>query len=318
MGLDPAARLRAQNLRATPQRRAILGAFRDGADEHLAAEEIYARASAQVEGISRGTVYATLAELSDLGLLASLGTQEPVRYEVNVGPHQHFRCRLCRRSFDVDIRTPSTAGLAKTGHAVESVSVIVEGVCVECQDYVRGLADGAEEFRATRQIGGSLLASLLCASHESALGPVALAASSAGLVRLAFDDHADFDPLRRQARTRRGPRAGREHIRTAIASVDRLLAGDKVQPGDPVDWAAAAPARSEALDRTRDIPWGEQRSYHQLDLDLGAYECGHVMGTNPLPLLFPCHRVTQGTSVPDAYVGGPERRRTLLDLERGG
>ena len=40
------------------------------------------------------------------------------------------------------------------------------------------------------------------------------------------------------------------------------------------------------------------------------------MGTNPMPFLFPCHRVTRGSEIPDAYLGGDERRRRLLELER--
>ena len=47
-GPDAGALLRARGLRVTPQRRAILGAFSHGADEHLSADEIHARAAAVV------------------------------------------------------------------------------------------------------------------------------------------------------------------------------------------------------------------------------------------------------------------------------
>src|SRR4051794_1406815 len=100
MPRDPVSALRAQGLRVTPQRRAILGAFAEHPDEHLSADEVHARAAAAVSELSRGTVYATLAELTELGLLAALGSADPVRYEANTRPHQHFACRLCRRLFD--------------------------------------------------------------------------------------------------------------------------------------------------------------------------------------------------------------------------
>src|SRR5947208_708492 len=96
---DAARMLRERGLRVTPQRRAILEAL--GRDEHLSADDVHARATAAVPGISRGTVYATLAELSELGLVSAFGSPEPVRYELNVVPHQHFRCRQCGRLFDV-------------------------------------------------------------------------------------------------------------------------------------------------------------------------------------------------------------------------
>ena len=57
-GPDAGELLRARGLRVTPQRRAILGAFSDGAAEHLSADEIHARAAAVVPELGRGTVYA--------------------------------------------------------------------------------------------------------------------------------------------------------------------------------------------------------------------------------------------------------------------
>ena len=64
-------------LRVTPQRRAILGAFSHDPVEHLSADEIHARAAAVVPELGRGTVYAALAELTELGLLAARGAAEP-------------------------------------------------------------------------------------------------------------------------------------------------------------------------------------------------------------------------------------------------
>jgi len=86
MSSDPIDLLRRHGLRVTPQRRAIVQAFRGGGDEHLSAEEVMARASTAVPEISRGTVYATLAELTELELLLSVGQSEPVRYEIKQRP----------------------------------------------------------------------------------------------------------------------------------------------------------------------------------------------------------------------------------------
>src|ERR1700709_67409 len=123
---DPGALLRARGLRVTPQRRAILGAFTGAPTEPLSAAEVHARASATVPEVSRGTVYAALAELTELGLLAAVGSPEPVRYETNTRAHQHFRCRLCLRLFDITLDAAATDELRGAGFLVERVAVTAE------------------------------------------------------------------------------------------------------------------------------------------------------------------------------------------------
>ena len=121
------------------------------AAEHLSADEIHARAAAVVPELGRGTVYAALAELTELGLLAALGSPEPVRYETNTEPHQHFRCRLCLRLFDVALADPA---VALEGFVVEQITITAEGVCAECVAYDKGLRAGAK--RARRPFVGAI------------------------------------------------------------------------------------------------------------------------------------------------------------------
>ena len=178
--------LRRSGLRVTAQRRAILDAFRGGIAEHLSADEVHARASAAVPEIGRGTVYATLAELTELGLLGSVGNPEPVRYEINLGEHDHFRCRLCLRLFDVELGGRSLRDLGLTGFTLEHVAVVAEGVCAECHDYERGLAEAAETIRVRPLMTDGDLSGLACARVQSPVGELALAASGEGIVRVAF------------------------------------------------------------------------------------------------------------------------------------
>src|SRR4051812_5887934 len=144
---DAAAALRARGLRSTPQRRAILAAFDGGATEHLSADVVHARASRSLPDLSRATVYATLAEFAEAGLLAAVGAPEPVRYETNVGDHAHFRCRVCLRLFDVAWPAPPQA-LTEPGFAVERVDLRAEGVCADCAAYEVGLAEGVDAIAA--------------------------------------------------------------------------------------------------------------------------------------------------------------------------
>ena len=229
-GQDPGELLRARGLRVTPQRRAILGAFSHGAEEHLSADEIHARAAAVVPELGRGTVYAALAELTELGLLAARGSPEPVRYETNTRPHQHFRCRLCLRLFDIALADPA---LAADGFIVERFTITAEGVCAECVDYDEGLRAGAK--RARRRPGPEFPEGLAATTVGTPVGPVTLGATADGVMRVVFDDHADV-PALQAIDGRRGSRAARGHLAAAKAEVEAFFAGD--EPGECViDWA---------------------------------------------------------------------------------
>jgi Fe2+ or Zn2+ uptake regulation protein/O6-methylguanine-DNA--protein-cysteine methyltransferase len=312
---DAAQLLRRHRLRVTPQRRAILDAFRGAADEHLSAEEVLSRASTAVPEIGRGTVYATLAELAELGLVASVGTSEPVRYEINVTAHDHFHCRLCLRLFDVDFGGGELQTRPLPGYAVEDVAVRAEGLCAQCQDYERGLGDGARGIIEHPTLGEDQLAHLSCLRVASPVGDLAVAASRDGILRVAFADHADFERIGRRARTRRGSGGGRARVQALGRTFAGYFDGDRARAQDVVDWSMM-PAETAALLRTvQEIPYAEPRSYHLLMAELSPYDCGLAIGADPTPLLVPCHRVCRGSVRLERYVGGLERLRFLQSLE---
>jgi Fe2+ or Zn2+ uptake regulation protein/O6-methylguanine-DNA--protein-cysteine methyltransferase len=303
--------LRARGLRVTPQRRAILGAFSNAEAEHLSADEIHARAAAVVPELGRGTVYAALAELTELGILVARGSPEPVRYEVNTAPHQHFRCRLCLRLFDAEIPAPATGGLASEGFVVEEVTMTAQGVCAECVEYDRGLRAGAK--RARSRPSSDLPAGVAAATTETPVGTLTLGATADGMVRVAFDSHADVPALRDVIRSRRGGLAARGHIEAAMSAMAEYFDGHAM--GDcAIDWDSLAGAQT--LRAAQAVPRGQQASYAVLDTPAGPAERGRVIGSNPVAILIPCHRVTRGAELPGEYVGGAEQRAALLELER--
>jgi Fur family transcriptional regulator, stress-responsive regulator len=321
---DPGALLRARGLRVTPQRRAILGAFTGETTEHLSADEVHARASATVPEISRGTVYAALAELTELGLLAAFGSPEPVRYETNATNHQHFRCRICLRLYDVALDGPATDVVARDGFLVERTIVTVEGVCADCVDYDAGLREGAAASvgeRSGEDDAPPRPEGLVAAERvESPLGDVLLGATPDGLIRLVFDDHVDAPALQVLARRRAGGRAARAHLDAARAWVEAYFAPAPPPPvtAVTVDWAALGAAGTPTLQEVQAVPAGADRSYDRLAGEdaADARTRGRTLGANPLALVVPCHRVTRGREVPEAYVGGPERKRWLRQHER--
>lgn len=72
-----------------------------------------------------------------------------------------------------------------------------------------------------------------------------------------------------------------------------------------------------------DIPYGETASYGQIARRLGydttvSRAVGSANGSNPIPIVVPCHRVIGSNGTLTGYAGGVDRKRTLLDLESAG
>jgi Fe2+ or Zn2+ uptake regulation protein len=130
--------LRAHGLRATAQRRAIYSVFADAAsvdaaNAHLSAEEVFQQARVQLPELSRATVYNALGELAEAGLLGLVEGPGPRRFDANVMPHHHFRCRRCHELHDVELENVEVT-LRERGFQVQSSHVLLEGLCPRCAD----------------------------------------------------------------------------------------------------------------------------------------------------------------------------------------
>jgi Fur family peroxide stress response transcriptional regulator len=127
---------RRSGMKVTHQRTEI---FREvaGSDEHPDAETVYRRVRKRVNGISRDTVYRTLATLEDEGLIRKAEVLGPsARFDANLYQHHHFVCTVCGAVKDFrsealdDLPIPDAVkGLG----SIESAQVHVRGVCRKCQ-----------------------------------------------------------------------------------------------------------------------------------------------------------------------------------------
>lgn len=81
------------------------------------------------------------------------------------------------------------------------------------------------------------------------------------------------------------------------------------------------PFQRAVWDRLRRIPYGETRTYGELAAALGtpaaSRAVGLANGRNPIGIIVPCHRVIGASGGLTGYGGGLERKRRLLDFERG-
>jgi len=271
-----------------------------------------------VPDLGRGTVYATLAELSEVGVLGSVGSSEPVRYETNLTPHDHFHCHQCQRLFDVDFGNGAVQHRGLPGFSIESVAVRGEGICAECHAFRDGVAEGAARSLTTPTMAAATLKQLTCLVAESPVGMLGLAASRDGVVRVAYEDHADYASIDLRARSRRGTASGRARCRDLRATLDRYFSGDREPPADVIDWTPSGPLNTTVLQAVQRIPYGRSLSYDRLGSAVAARERGVLMGGNALALLIPSHRVTCGSARLEAYVGGTTRLQAIQTLEDGG
>jgi Fe2+ or Zn2+ uptake regulation protein len=124
---------RARGLKVTPQRQ-LLFALLEGNAAHPTAEGLYARASAQMPGISLRTVYSTLTDLVDMGELQSvtLGSGA-TRFDPNVDEHHHGVCDTCGSI--VDLYVDGSDRLVVGGvdqFTARSASIVFHGTCATC------------------------------------------------------------------------------------------------------------------------------------------------------------------------------------------
>jgi Fur family iron response transcriptional regulator len=125
---DTALRLRAAGLRPTRQRVELAGLlFRDG-DRHLTAENLHAEAQEFGIKVSLATVYNTLHQFTEAGLLRQVVVDAARSYfDTNIGDHQHFYCEDEGRLIDIAGDTIAVAGVPTPprGTEIERVDVVV-------------------------------------------------------------------------------------------------------------------------------------------------------------------------------------------------
>ncbi len=164
--------------------------------------------------------------------------------------------------------------------------------------------------------------SIVASWAESPLGPLLVAATSAGVCLLEFTDRrmleTQFTTLRKRFRCAIVP-GKNAHIEQVKDELSRYFAGSLrefrvplVYPGSPFQRAVW-----EAL---LQIPYGETRSYEGLARSIGAPKgqraVGRANGQNRMCILIPCHRVVNKDGRLGGYGGGLWRKQFLLDLER--
>jgi Fur family iron response transcriptional regulator len=128
MGLDAAARLRNAGLRPTRQRIELVGLLFAAADRHVTAESLHAEATRAGVQVSLATVYNTLHQFTQSGLLRQVVVDAARSYfDTNTGDHQHFFVAEESRLIDIPGENIAVAGVPAPpkGTLVDRIDVVV-------------------------------------------------------------------------------------------------------------------------------------------------------------------------------------------------
>lgn len=121
-------RLKAAGLRPTRQRLQLLRVLAEGGHRHLTAEQLASEAKAVGFGVALATVYNTLNQFTQAGLLREV-VVEPGRsyFDTNLGDHHHFFDESANRLIDIPADQIAVAALPAppAGKRVARVDVIV-------------------------------------------------------------------------------------------------------------------------------------------------------------------------------------------------
>jgi methylated-DNA-[protein]-cysteine S-methyltransferase len=180
-------------------------------------------------------------------------------------------------------------------------------------------AEAARRFAAHAAAEG--LADVAYAPVESPFGELLLAATGRGLLRVAFPEE-DVDSVLERISRRLSPRIveapGR--LDRARRELAEYFAGRRHRFELAVDWSlVGGPFGREVLRVTSEIPYGGVLSYREVATDAGSPRgsraAGNALGSNPVPIVVPCHRVLHSGGGLGGYGGGLDRKRWLLELE---
>jgi methylated-DNA-[protein]-cysteine S-methyltransferase len=155
---------------------------------------------------------------------------------------------------------------------------------------------------------------------DSPLGPLLLAATPRGLVRVAYDIE-DHDRVLQILAGRVSPRVLRAPGRLDVAAreLEEYFGGRRRIFSLPLDLSLSRGFRLLVQQHLPSIGYGQTRSYRQVAQLVGHPKAVRAVGTacatNPLPVVVPCHRVLRSDGTPGRYVGGPAAKTTLLNLE---
>lgn len=157
-------------------------------------------------------------------------------------------------------------------------------------------------------------------TFSAPFGDLLLAATSEGLVRVAFaseghDAVLDVLAAKLSPRVLRAPR----RLDPVARELDEYFSGVRTDFDVPLDRSLSTGFRQTVQIELSQIPYGTTLTYRQVADRVGnpaaVRAVGSACATNPLPIVVPCHRVLRTDGSLGGYLGGLDVKSELLRLE---
>ncbi|HEY3208428.1 MAG TPA: methylated-DNA--[protein]-cysteine S-methyltransferase [Actinomycetota bacterium] len=155
---------------------------------------------------------------------------------------------------------------------------------------------------------------------DSPFGRLMVAMTPRGLVRLDYPDR-DVDLSLQALASEVSPRIleapnATDDVRREL---EEYFAGKRRRFTVRVDLSPVFGFRRKVLEQTARIPFGSVSTYREVAERAGSPRgmraAGNALGSNPVPIVVPCHRVLRSGGALGGYTGGLDRKVTLLRLE---
>jgi methylated-DNA-[protein]-cysteine S-methyltransferase len=181
------------------------------------------------------------------------------------------------------------------------------------------MSDFIEQLAAKASDEGLL--DVAYATMDTPIGTVVVAATNKGLVRVVLPGQS-LDNVLIELAENVSPRvmAYPRRLDEARRELDQYFDGKRTRFELPLDWRLSHPGfYRRVLRATAKVPFGEVITYTDAAERAGSPRAfraaGSAVGSNPIPIVVPCHRVVRAGGDIGNYGGGPEMKRFLLKLE---
>jgi methylated-DNA-[protein]-cysteine S-methyltransferase len=158
------------------------------------------------------------------------------------------------------------------------------------------------------------------ANVDSPFGPLLLASTPRGLVRInlpSYDPAETLEELASKVSPRILEAPGK--LDQARRELDLYFAGKLTEFNLPIDWQLTGGFRGKVQHAINRIPYGQTRTYMDMARSAGneraVRAAGTACGSNPIPIVVPCHRVLRSGGGLGGYGGGLPMKEALLKLE---
>jgi methylated-DNA-[protein]-cysteine S-methyltransferase len=179
----------------------------------------------------------------------------------------------------------------------------------------------AELKRLTDRAATDGLLDVAYTTLDSPFGQLLVATTPRGLVKVSFPAVYDTEETLDELAERISPRVleAPAQLDDVRRQLDRYFEGKLHEFDLSLDWQLSKGFRRRALRAIDRIPYGKTRSYTQIAASAGneraVRAAGTACGSNPIPIVVPCHRVLRSGGALGGYGGGLPMKEALLRME---